>query len=369
MTQDPYNPHKIVHHQDVINKLKDNIHVAPIQVQLIISDLCNQNCKFCAYRLDNYTSNQLFKTIDPITHIINNNPNRMIPKDKCFEILNDCVEIGTKAIQYTGGGEPTVHPNHIEIFQKTLDLGLDLALVTNGMILRKELPEILSHGKWVRISVDCSNAQSYSYIRNVSEKVFYRVLDNISCIIKEREKNKQSELIIGVGFVVNKDNYNEIYDAVKISKDLGVDNIRISAAFTVENYHYHDSYYIVARDMARKAKEDFEDSNFKVFNLFGDRIQDLIDQKPEYDFCAYMYLDTYIGGDLNVYRCCNLAYNEKGLIGSIKDKRFKDFWFSEDIILKYNSFNATSCERCMFNNKNRFINYVLEKKPLHVNYI
>ena len=32
---------------------------APKQVQMILSDLCNQNCRFCAYRMDGYTSNQL----------------------------------------------------------------------------------------------------------------------------------------------------------------------------------------------------------------------------------------------------------------------------------------------------------------------
>lgn len=367
--QTPYSAYKIVHHINVINNLKNNIQSAPVQVQMIISDLCNQDCKFCAYRLENYASNQLFKVIDPITHLVNNNPNRMISKDKCLEILDDCVEIGTKAIQFTGGGEPTVHPHHIEIFTKTLDLGLDLALVTNGMIVKEQLPEILSRSKWVRFSIDSSNSKSYSKIRRTSENSYHKVLNNIEKVVKERNNYKDSDLIIGIGFVVTEDNHSEIYEATKIAKDLGVDNIRITAEFTVKDYTCHDKYYIESRDLARQSKEDFEDSKFVVFNLFGERIQDIIDEQPEYEICGYMHVNTYIGGDLNVYRCCNTAYNKQGLIGSIKEQRFKELWFSEEKINNFNNFKAHSCEKCTFNNKNRLINYMLDENPLHVNYI
>ena len=37
-----------------------------------------------------------------------------------------------------------------------------------------------------------------------------------------------------------------------------------------------------------------------------------------------------IGADLNVYACHNTAYSEHGRLGSIKDRSFKEFWFSED---------------------------------------
>jgi hypothetical protein len=82
-----------------------------------------------------------------------------------------------------------------------------------------------------------------------------------------------------------------------------------------------------------------------------------------------MHLNTYIGGDLTVYTCCNNAYNDHGDMGSIKDQRFLDYWLSESKKVKYKKFKASSCERCMFNNKNKFINYMIEDNPIHVNYI
>lgn len=365
----PYNPHKIVHHQDKINEMRSGNQPVPLQVQLIISDLCNHNCSFCAYRMENYTSNQLFGEKDAETGMINNNPNRMIPYSKCMEILNDCKDMGVKAIQYTGGGEPTVHPKHKELFQKTIDLGLDLALVTNGTRMLDGVPEILAQGSWVRFSMDAATKETYSAIREVPIHYFDKAIENIKKVVAAKKKNPNSRLIIGVGFVVTKENHKEIYDAVKLFSSLGVDNVRISAVFTPDDFEYHREIYPVARELAVKAKQDFSTKDFTVFNLFGDRVQDLIDERPEYEYCGYMHLNTYIGGDQNVYTCCNNAYNKLGLMGSIKEQSFKSFWMSDEKIKNYLKFKASSCERCMFNNKNRFINYMLEKDPLHVNFI
>ena len=78
---------------------------------------------------------------------------------------------------------------------------------------------------------------------------------------------------------------------------------------------------------------------------------------------------TYIGADLSVYRCCNTAYNPHGYLGSLKDQRFIEMWNSDEKRERIASFNASSCERCMFNNKNRVINYALETAPEHVDFV
>tara|TARA_R110000796_G_scaffold195034_1_gene311483 strand:- start:226 stop:1341 length:1116 start_codon:yes stop_codon:yes gene_type:complete len=371
MKTDPnvYSPFKAAHHLDKIIELREGGQPVPLQVQLIIADLCNHNCSFCAYRMEGYTSNKNFGEWDAVKQMINNNPNRMIPVEKCKEILDDCADMGVKAMQFTGGGEPTVHPQHKELFQHTLDRGMDLALVTNGTVMREGVPEILAQGKWVRFSVDAGNAESYSQIREVPITYFDKTLDNIKKVVNARSENPESELVIGVGFVVVKENWTEIYDAVEKYSKLGVDNVRISAVFTPEDFDYFEEFYEEAKALAQKAKDDFETEEFKVFNLFGDRIGDLVLQRPDYDFCSYMHLNTYIGGDLNVYTCCNNAYNDHGDMGSLKEQRFIDYWLSEGKKEKYTKFKASSCERCMFNNKNKFINYMLEDTPVHVNYI
>ena len=78
-----------------------------------------------------------------------------------------------------------------------------------------------------------------------------------------------------------------------------------------------------------------------------------------YSFCSYQHYTTYIGGDLNLYRCCVLAYNKRGLVGSLKDRRFDEFWASADRVDDFAEFDASGCERCQFNEKNRSLLYVM----------
>ncbi len=106
-----------------------------------------------------------------------------------------------------------------------------------------------------------------------------------------------------------------------------------------------------------------------MIDLFGDRVQDLVAKSPDYEFCGYQHFCSYIGGDLNVYRCCNTAYNKLGLVGSLKEQSFKEFWESNKKKEKYSNFKASSCSRCQFNNRNELILYALDSNPTHVNFV
>lgn len=366
MNGNPYSPLKAAHHRHRLDVLKSGGQPVPSQIQLVISDRCNQNCNFCAYRLDGYSSNELFKIIHP-DGSVDNNPKRFIPLAKCLEILDDCAEMGVGAVQITGGGEPTVHPDHQEIFDAVVSRGLDFALVTNGWAIRDSILDTLMKATWMRVSVDAGNVKTYATTRHVPESAFAKVLSNIGKIRDVRDKVK-SKMILGVGFVVTADNWREIVEGTRQAKDAGADNVRISAMFQPEDEAYFSDFFRQASDLCREA-QSMADSGFQVFNNFGDRLDDLKQHSPDYSFCGYQHFSTYIAGTLDVFRCCVQAYNPRGLIGSIKDQRFKDLWESQHKRDDFAAFDARECERCMFNNKNRTINYLLSDEPAHVNFV
>jgi MoaA/NifB/PqqE/SkfB family radical SAM enzyme len=354
MLKEEYSPYKVVHHQDKLSQLRRGEQIAPVQVHLIPSNRCNQSCTFCAYRIPGHSSSQNFDAQD------------LIPGPKLMEIIDSCKALGVRAIQYTGGGEPLAHPDIAAAFRRTLDLGLDLALVTNGMALDDELIGMLSDVAWVRVSVDCSNHDTYSLIRRVKSQVFERVLKNVGDLARRKKGTT-----LGIGFVVNAENHGEIYEACKLFKGLGVDNFRISAAFTPKGFRYFDSFFQSARELAQRAKADFEDADFTVFNLFGDRIADLFHGEQDYDYCPMKEFVPYIGADLGVYTCCMLAYNDDGYIGSLKDMSLEQLWNSKEkreLFARHSP--RTLCRiPCMFENKNRFINYCIKDDPTHINFI
>jgi hypothetical protein len=51
---------------------------------------------------------------------------------------------------------------------------------------------------------------------------------------------------------------------------------------------------------------------------------------------------TVIGADCTVYSCQDKAYTESGSLGSIKDRRFRDFWFSAENAARIAGWDATA---------------------------
>jgi MoaA/NifB/PqqE/SkfB family radical SAM enzyme len=363
-----YTDLKAAWHTDKIAQLREGKQPTPAQVQLIISDLCNESCSFCAYRMEGYSSNQHFgeKGLDGF---INNNPNRMIPYDKALEILDDMAALGIRAVQFTGGGEPTVHPRALDLFRHALDLRLECALVTNGTLFRDGWESVLPRFSWIRVSLDAGTADTYASMRRVKPSMFHRVLANLKSL-NEAVDDQGTACTVGTSFIVTKENYQEIGLAADLVKEAGTPSIRYSAIFTPELAEY---YSATLREEAtrriRVAQNWVVADDFTVIDMFTDRLGDLRQGRPDYEFCGYQHFNVYIGGDLNVYRCCNTAYNDLGRVGSLKDQRFADYWYSEQKKQAYGEFDARACQHCAFNRQNRTINYMVQDKPLHISFV
>jgi MoaA/NifB/PqqE/SkfB family radical SAM enzyme len=353
--REEYSPYKAVHFREQLESIKAGFQPNPVHVQIVPTNKCNSNCPKCAYRLKGYPSNETFDARDELTD------------RKLFEIIESCKMLGVRAIQFTGGGEPLLHPEIRAVFTKALeDTDAELSLVTNGVLLDEELCEMLSEFAWVRISVDAVLPQTYLRVRGLSSSILEKVIKNIQLLVKYKNKNT-----IGIGFVVFQENANEVEEAAKFYKELGVDNIRISAGSTLEGFDYHVFHLQDTIKRAGSAVRKFSDSNFTVFNNFSDRVNDLFEGEQDYDFCPVKELATYVGADCNVYTCCTLAYNRRGLIGSIENQRLEQLWDSEGKAVFFRKHNPrVNCKHpCMHMDKNKFINYCLKKKPKHAGFL
>lgn len=349
-----YSSLKAAWHLDKISELREGKQVVPSQVQLIISDLCNQNCHFCSYRSELGFSSEEFG--EDTGKGFTMNPNRKIPTDKVIEILDDCANLGVKAIQFTGGGEPTVHPDHLKIFSHAQGLGLKTGLVTNGVLLKPH--PVYEKMDWIRVSLDAGTPESYKNIRENDS--FTKVVNKLDWIAKLPG-------VIGIGFVVTKENYKEITQCCQIAKDKGIAYVRLSAMFSSDGFSHYDEIHGLIMEEINKSMRLKTDS-FDVINLYTNRIEDLQIGKPDYEFCGYQQFNVYIGGNQKVYRCCTTAYTHHGEIGDLTNQSFEEWFYSGYKKGKIDNFLASSCHHCQFNDKNKVINYLLSE-PLHVDFV
>jgi hypothetical protein len=114
-------------------------------------------------------------------------------------------------------------------------------------------------------------------------------------------------------------------------KHIGVDSVKISPCIVsndgAENNRYHAEIFDLVKGQVQRAIDDFADSEFEIFDSYYE-----LDSKfnKDYTWCPHIQTLTVIGADLNVYTCQDKAYNlDDGLLGSIRDVRFKELWFSD----------------------------------------
>lgn len=349
-----YSPLKAAWHTRDIEALRAGRGIVPHQIYLIISDLCNQNCSFCSYRSPSGWGSENFGADSGKGFTMN--PERMIPAEKAFEILDDCAALGVKAIQFTGGGEPTVHPQHEKIFSHALDLGLQIGLVTNGTRVPKR---VLSRLTWIRVSVDAGTESTYQKAHG--SKLWSRVLDNIAEVASVKGP------AVGASFVVTRENYRELVDFCWLMKARGVSYVKISANLTTDGLAYYDGILDDISSLLDEAKT-LADSEFTIVSVFERRLEDLRVGRPLHAFCGQQRFAGYIGGDLKVYRCCNTAYTRHGEIGDLNSMRYRD-WFANHTAFAFDSFDARSCTHCQFIERNKIINYLVQPAPPHVEFI
>ncbi len=352
-----YTKMKIFRFKDKIDSLPqtaDKI-MSPIHMRIKPTNICAHNCWYCAYRADNL---QLGKDMKKKDHI---------SKEKMMEIINDVVDMGVKAITFSGGGDPFYYPYLLETVKKLSQTSIKFAALTNGAKLQGELAEIFAHyGTWLRISMDGWDDESYSFYRRVPKGEFTKVITNI-----ENFEKLSGKCYSGVCLIVDKNNASHIYELIERLKNIGVDSVKVSPCIVsndgTENNKYHQPIFEKVKEQVKKAVVDLATDKFEVFDAYHELDKKF---KKDYTWCPYLQILPVIGADLNIYSCHDKAYNlDEGLIGCIKNQRFKDFWFSDKS--KFFKINpSVHCNHhCVVNAQNKLILDYLNADKEHLGFV
>jgi len=355
--KDVYSAIKPVFHPEIVKAISEGTsHTLPPKLcHLMIANHCQQNCSFCSYRLD---GNKNAVNFDDTVHI---------PFEKLMEIIDDLEEMGTKAVELTGGGEPLIYPNMKGLLERLSRSPLEVGLVSNGVAMIDRTADALyeTNFLWGRISIDSGSPETYSKIRRVPEKQWDMAWDGVNRLISRRQ-----DQVIGCGFVVTDENWGEVYDFIKIASEHGVDNVRISVAFTPKGADIitEDQVKSVTRQI-NKGKKEFESESFSIPGIFEERVDNLrLSPTQEYDFCGTKDILCVIEGSQNVYTCCSLAMMKEGMVGSVKNQRFKDLWESKANWRKNFNVRKRCKVVCLYESKNMEM-IKLQKKPNHLNFV
>tara|TARA_Y100000310_G_scaffold290318_1_gene317409 strand:- start:359 stop:1438 length:1080 start_codon:yes stop_codon:yes gene_type:complete len=355
-----YTQMKIFHFKDKIDSLpRENKKILPpIHIRIKPTNVCGHNCEYCAYRADNL---QLGKDM-----VIRD----FIPKEKMMEIIDDLDDMGVKAVTFSGGGDPFCYPYFLETIQKLSKTNIKFAALTNGSMMKGEVAKLFAkYATWIRVSIDGWDDKSYSEFRKVPLGEFSKVMKNIE-EFSEYKKKYNGKCFFGVSIITGRKNAPHLFDMIKSFKSIGVNSVRITSVIISndgkECYEYHKPIFDLVKSQVAKARE-LEDENFEIFDGYHAELEPF---KKPYDWCPYAQIQPIIGADLNIYPCHDKAYNlDSGLMGTIKDKSFKDYWLNDkDKFFKINP--SIDCNHhCAVDSRNKVILDYLDIDKEHLNFV
>jgi len=197
--------------------------LAPFSVNLDLTTACNYRCDHC------------------IDWDILNSPIKY-RHEQLEQSLANMAERGLESVILIGGGEPTIYPGFSKIVHLLKNLGLQVAIVSNGS--RNDvihgIVDRLEEGDWVRLSLDSGSNETFEAMHRPVKAL---TLDDI-CSWVPHLRRKNPKPLIGFSYIIVwegaereadvpiHENIDEIVMATRRARDYGFNYISLKPFLT-----------------------------------------------------------------------------------------------------------------------------------------
>lgn len=198
---------KILSHSEALEAYARGERLAPINVEIDLTNSCNHRCSFCRW------ADYLQET------------RASLPGDVVRRTLGELAALGSRAITWTGGGEPTLHREFFDLLDHSHQLGLENGLMTNGSLLPPEHDDqLLDQLLWIRVSMAGGTRDSYRAAQGADD--FDVVAANLSRLAaRKRARGGGAEL--GVAMLVKPKNVASVAPLVERLIAMGFDYLQL----------------------------------------------------------------------------------------------------------------------------------------------
>lgn len=302
--------HKLAWHKDRVEAWLKGERIAPITIDCALTRRCNYKCVYCYGQLQT-------------------NDEKRMTKDVIFRFLDDAAEIGVKAVSFVSDGESTCSPYLYDAISRGKVNGLDMALGTNGYLLKDEkLEEMLAALTYLRFNISAATPKRYSEIMGCAEKCFDKVCETIKASVRIK-KGKKLPVTLGLQMVLMPQFKDQIIPFAKLGRELGVDYVVIKHCSDDEGGALGVDYskYFDLVDMLKEA-ESLSSDNYLVKAKWS---KILSKGKRAYSRCFGPPFILQMSGS-GLVAPCGMLFNDKYNkfhIGNIVDTPFKEIWKSQ----------------------------------------
>lgn len=257
---------------------------APISFFISLTDYCFSKCQMCGHWKRKDKSEMKYHDVS--------------------SILMSTQDRGTQSVSLTGGDIfcwPYLK-NLLEDKAILLDFYIDTPLIFNE---RNFSIELLRRVKWIRISLDSVNKDTYRKIRGID--CLETVKKNISNLTRIHPNCD-----LGIVTVLQKDNHGELDSIAEFIQENGIKR------WIVHPVEFNDDKEL-DREIKSKIFEKLLERYDKIFpiNNFHSHYLDLVGKYKDEVFKCYMpYFTCSIDTQMNVWPCCILSQNSREILSN-----------------------------------------------------
>jgi|GEM_PF-218155 len=194
----------------------------PYHVQIDLTNDCNNDCIACWCNSPLLEEKVLSSEVKK----------KYLPLEMVKQLLDDLALAGTKEIYFSGGGEPFMHPQIMEILEYAKKKSFVCYVNTNFTLLTKEkLTKLIDIGvDHLTVSTWAATPQTYAATHpNKSEKTFEEIRENLRFLNMTKIKTPYVKLYN----VISNRNFFELRDMVSFARETQSESVEFTLVDTM----------------------------------------------------------------------------------------------------------------------------------------
>ena len=310
---------KVLRHLGRLAAWQNGDKPAPVTVEWDLSNRCSLGCQDCHF-----------------AHTHSKGPwavrDRRLPM--AFEGTGDLAEVflveaavremaraGVQGVVWSGGGEPTLHPEWQRIVYTASEAGLHQGMYTLGGHLDKGSAQHLAQrADFVVVSLDAADAKTYAQEKGVPEARFDAACNGI------RWLSEAKGAVIGVSFLLHAKNWRRWDEMLTLSRELGATYttfrpaIRFSAAHPSvadDDPSWVTQALPILERLGQKPDVEVSVERFLQYRDWTGH---------GYETCYGVRMNTTITPDGRVWLCPNRRGMGGSCLGDLRTESFGDIW-------------------------------------------
>ncbi|MDD5669199.1 MAG: radical SAM protein [Candidatus Omnitrophica bacterium] len=269
-----------------------------------------------------------------------------ISGEKAKALIDALAACGTKRIRFTGGGEPLLHPEIMELIAYSKKKGLITCLTTNlAVCSENEAGELASLGlDELAVSVWASNAETYMRTHGGAGKsLFAKVQANLRAVIEK----KKTGPVVTLCNVISNLNYDDVLNMFEFAVASRADAVYFTHVDTLPGTEILLLNEEQKIEVVRQSEEIFRRKEkgdcpliLEYFDGFTGRLKNKGSSTGLYDSLRINSIPCFAGwnftrilADGSVAPCCR---GVKKIMGNINTQDFQGIWHS----VRYNEFRS-----------------------------